>query len=50
MAFTKFKKAYAEHQVMQEREGEQEQPVLMGAVCLTRSERDCIRKFLYILK
>ena len=50
LAFTKIKKAYAEHQERQGEEGEREQPEHMGAACLTRSERDCIRKFLYILK
>jgi len=49
--FTKITKAYAQHQEGgEERKGKREETDTMGAVCLTRSERDCIRKFLYILK
>ena len=43
--FSKILKAYANHQGKM-----QENPETTGGVCLTRSERDCIRKFLFILK
>ena len=47
--FAKITKAYGEHQERMQREGGQPSLDENGSVCLTRSERDCIRKFLFIL-